>query len=281
MSLTNPNLPVTEERLSEFYQSILPYLGGMPEAVCNKFDKANMYSTSEKIVGCWTDGKPVYQKTINFTTPTVKSGTATQEYAIGTTIDEIIDYNVVLCSSTYYYMKFSEINFGRQAVENKTIENGAINFRAYSNLHNLYPNTFRVQVSNTAYMDQPARVTIQYTKTTDAAGSFNIADENDYSTTEKIVGTWIDGKPVYQRCFVLTNSITLVPDQFLSISEVTIQNARNIKTQINMNSGGGNSFAIDAKIQDDHPSIRYTGSTSGLTLGEGTVLICQYTKTTD
>ena len=33
MSLTNPNKVVTEERLADFYQSILPYLGGMPD-VC-------------------------------------------------------------------------------------------------------------------------------------------------------------------------------------------------------------------------------------------------------
>ena len=66
MSLTNPNKIVTEERLAEFYGEILPYLGGMPEILANKFDKGNLYSTNEKIVGSWIDGKPVYQKIVQF-----------------------------------------------------------------------------------------------------------------------------------------------------------------------------------------------------------------------
>ena len=37
MSLTNPNNIVTEERLSEFYQQIFPYLGGMPDVVGGGF----------------------------------------------------------------------------------------------------------------------------------------------------------------------------------------------------------------------------------------------------
>jgi hypothetical protein len=38
---------------------------------------------------------------------------------------------------------------------------------------------------------------MQYTKTTDSA--ISIGDDTDYSTEEKIVGTWIDGKPLYQK----------------------------------------------------------------------------------
>ena len=47
------------------------------------------------------------------------------------------------------------------------------------------------------------------TKTTDAANSFNYGDPNEYSTTEKIVGSWIDGKPLYQKtisCGALPNN---------------------------------------------------------------------------
>ena len=39
-------------------------------------------------------------------------------------------------------------------------------------------------------------VTIQYTKTTDTA--ISIGEATEYSTEEKVVGTWIDGKPVYE-----------------------------------------------------------------------------------
>ena len=113
MSLTNPNKIVTEERLSDFYNRILPYLGGNDAdsvpydntdsgltsenvqdaidelneskaspltnaemtAIKNAFDTTNTskfattytkYTTDELIVGEWIDGKPIYQKTINF-----------------------------------------------------------------------------------------------------------------------------------------------------------------------------------------------------------------------
>lgn len=46
---------ITAINFKEFYARILPYLNGAG---------ANDYSTEEKIVGSWIDGKPVYQKTI-------------------------------------------------------------------------------------------------------------------------------------------------------------------------------------------------------------------------
>ena len=40
---------------------------------------------------------------------------------------------------------------------------------------------------------------LQYTKTTDSANSFNFGNTTDYSTDEKIIGTWIDGSYIYQK----------------------------------------------------------------------------------
>ena len=39
-------------------------------------------------------------------------------------------------------------------------------------------------------------ITVYYTKTTDSA--ISIGSDTDYSTEEKIIGTWIDGKPIYR-----------------------------------------------------------------------------------
>ena len=71
MSLTNPKNVVTEERLSEFYHQILPYLGNVPDLVMSKFKQSDIYSTSERIVGQWVDGKPLYQKTIRILNPAI------------------------------------------------------------------------------------------------------------------------------------------------------------------------------------------------------------------
>ena len=96
MSVTNPNLPVTEARLQEFYERIKPYLGGgysagdgieisNGEISTDNLQSGDMddvvtplpavttrkefikYSTDEQIVGEWIDGKPLYQKTITKT----------------------------------------------------------------------------------------------------------------------------------------------------------------------------------------------------------------------
>jgi hypothetical protein len=52
-------------------------------------------------------------------------------------------------------------------------------------------------------------VTIQYTKTADVAGSsiYNtLGDLNvHYTTTEQVIGTWMDGKPLYQKTIELNN----------------------------------------------------------------------------
>lgn len=191
MSLTNPNTVVTEERLSEFYQGILPYLGGMPEAVCNKFSKSDLLSTTEKIVGCNTDGKPMYQKTFkgNLVAATTMGTEANTEIEIGASVDTYEGYTCFVINNGGYQPIYTKIPDG-------TNDNHLrISFNANSNASK--PN--RIMIRNTFYGAIPYICTIKYTKTTDAANSFNYADENDYSTTEKIVGTWIDGKPVYQK----------------------------------------------------------------------------------
>ena len=67
MSLTNPNTPVSQQDLQDFYHKLLPYMGGSFGLVATGIDSANLYSTTERVVGQWIDGKPLYQKTFNMT----------------------------------------------------------------------------------------------------------------------------------------------------------------------------------------------------------------------
>jgi hypothetical protein len=52
-------------------------------------------------------------------------------------------------------------------------------------------------------------VTVQYTKTTDTAGSGQWTPQgvpaHHYSTDEQVVGTWIDGSTIYEKTLVLNN----------------------------------------------------------------------------
>ena len=193
MSLTNPKDVVTEQRLHEFYQGILPYLGGMPDLLANKFSRGDLYSTDEKIIGQWTDGKPLYQKTIAVTL------TVSEDKVQQSTDIDLSSLNVdtmIFCSGFVIgqgapdkFIRYSNDVWG---------SNLEYTFEVFlQTLSNLRIVTNRVTLNGcTAY------AIIRYTKTTDSAVS--MGDDTDYSTTEKIVGTWIDGRPVYQKTFTGT-----------------------------------------------------------------------------
>lgn len=167
--LTNPNNVVTEERLYQFYQQILPYLGGMPDILANKFSKADLYSTDEKLIGRWIDGKPLYQRSTDFGS------------------DKSVS------NSSWYTTTISKDN-----IEKIVSASGSSNTGTYCPLlANCDQQTYVQLLSCRSGATQIRYVTLQYTKTTDSA--VEIGSDTDYSTTEKIVGTWIDGKPLWQR----------------------------------------------------------------------------------
>lgn len=192
MSLTNPNTVVTEQRLSDFYKGILPYLGGMPEMLANKFSKGDLYSTEEKMIGQWVDGKPLYQKTVlaSFAT-TITEGTETSNITSSglSNIDVAFISEIFVNNSTWgsiinpndmWSANSSPVSVVRCQLKNT---NGTLTIETISNRN--------------VYSGKNAYVTIKYTKSTDSA--ISIGDANDYSTEEKIIGTWIDGKPLYQK----------------------------------------------------------------------------------
>ena len=181
MSLTNPNTPVSQQDLQDFYHKLLPYMGGSFGMIANKFSKGDMYSTNEKMIGQWIDGKPLYQRTVTGTTP---SNNTQVEYQTGwTNIENMFIVNGYMVN-----------NYGN---------NTAINFADTSTNTYVFCN---VKPDGTKYYigckgdwmyNRPFVITFQYTKTTDSA--ISIGSDTDYSTEEKIIGTWIDGKPVYQK----------------------------------------------------------------------------------
>ena len=182
MSLTNPNTPVSQQDLQDFYHKLVPYLGGSFGMIANKFSKGDMYSTDEKMIGQWIDGKPLYQKNVEVT-PTSAG------VQIATDVDTFIDAPII----TRKYESGSSLIITNCGVDGAH----SIAFKLMNNI------LYAVTVSPSKYSAGIAKIAIRYTKTTDSA--ISIGDDTDYSTEEKIVGTWIDGKPVYQRTFHLTN----------------------------------------------------------------------------
>lgn len=190
-TLTNPDKVVTAEMLQEYHESILPYLGGMPSMVANKFDKGNLYSTDERMIGQWIDGKPLYQKVIesettNFTSSFRKYGT------IGVS-------NISVKSLEYIVVDGKENNYYGQNTMADDEESYAYIEGSTGDFY------FKLDKNWTSAVHKVVAIA-KYTKAND--DPIKIGSDTDYSTEEKIIGTWIDGKPIYQTTFALTSIVT-------------------------------------------------------------------------
>lgn len=216
---------------------------GTLDAVTNAFCR---YSTSEQVVGTWIDGKPIYQQTFTGASKTINN------------IEQLV----------------SIMSMG-------TRDGGDVDPipMPYSNGARWSLNTSGVlNFSNGTDLNYTSIVTtVQYTKTTDKAVSYIInPDADSYSLDERVVGTWIDGKPVYQKTFVVENTVVLTTD-WKSI----IQISENVEKLVA-------SGIYDPYYVNNMCLIKYAnGYLQGLapigTLGinAGSYITLQYTKTTD
>lgn len=151
-------------------------LDGFPVAISNPQDKQGLtfdeatqkwvngaggmheYSTTEKVVGTWIDGKPVYESTISFTTPS--SSGAQQSSFLPALPMSVID-NMVNISG--YVMRND--SSGWQDLVNNYPAGGNLNY-LYTFGVNLSDKRIYIQVgSNTS--SASSVLTFQYTKTTD------------------------------------------------------------------------------------------------------------------
>lgn len=232
-----------------------------------------IYSDEEREIGVWRDGKPLYQKTFVFTgTYSGEQGNIEINMSIADTIFPVYSWGIngadAICPFPYVHTSANN-NGGFFISPNKN----SIGLRFAPGL------TFKKVV-----------ITLQYTKTTDTAGSGiwngqgGIA--HHYSTDETVIGTWIDGKPLYEKtidCGALPNSTTKNVEH--SISDmgyaVAIQGSA-----INTNTGiriplpyvYGNARCLQIYIDSTHVKLIAAENMSIYTQSYITI---QYTKTTD
>lgn len=150
-----------------------------------------VYSEEEREIGVWIDGKPLYQKTVdcgylpNTTEKTVSHSIQN--------IDKIIkvDSIQIWSNNLYASANYNDIN------------NSSYETMVLVDLTNVRLATKANSSEKYCY------VTIQYTKTTDTPGSgkwaSNGALAKHYSLQEQVIGTWIDGKPLYERVIYLND----------------------------------------------------------------------------
>lgn len=275
-NLTNPNELVTKQMLNDYHETILPYLGGMPNIVANKFDKGNLYSTDEKMIGQWIDGKPIYQRTFNFIAPS----------------ENVVPTNVVTLDGTCTNVRIIDGAIFSTSPETYIPINMAAGGNYYvwtyisGNTNNKY---ITVEVKN-MYNGCNGYITIQYTKTTDSA--IAIGSDTDYSTDEKIIGTWIDGKPVYQKTIsrVITNDKNATKN-YMDITDLHLEKLIRVKGMYNESSGtncgcfpfseGSTQSFIHVITNDNNTKLLWIVGTGSWLTNIQTYTTIQYTKTTD
>lgn len=178
------------------------------------------YSEEEQEIGCWTDGKPLYQRTLFYTGDTIitVSGNSSTAYTVaGITNIYISDILPTLDQLIHY-----QIDLTYDGNE-KNIYQFEYCFQASTGT---FLRSHNPGISYIGYNITPgSSITLQYTKTTDQPGSGTWTPSGvpavHYSTDEQVVGTWIDGSTLYEKTLV-KNNINMNPVAFVDISSLGV-----------------------------------------------------------
>jgi phage minor structural protein len=168
---------------------------------------AQRYSLEEQVVGIWTDGKPLYQKTLYSATTVI--GASTNFFDLSALyIDEMVDWHG------------NFIRDGKNYSVDMVEKPSSSSANTYARCRYV-PDTKQFAVNVADFSGYPTSfgrlyVTIKYTKTTDTAGSGGYQAYGFSpivcSDAEREVGVWEDNKPLYQKTFIGTLGGTVGSD---------------------------------------------------------------------
>lgn len=169
MSLVNNSA----NNFKDFLDAIKPYLNYQFYDLSGHGVEANNFSTDEKVIGTWIDGKPLYQKTVDCG-------------ALPNNTYKQIEHNISNLDKIVY---INGISFKNDSSK----ETKPVSFASTSgSTYNISADAYADYIYITTGSDRTGfhgYVTLRYTKTTDSA----------VASGEKIVGQWIDGKPLYRK----------------------------------------------------------------------------------
>ena len=229
-----------------------------------------IYSDNERVIGVWRDNKPLYQKTYDFSNSPISVST---NYSAVGNID-----------STNLEMIVGIIG---QHADGTAWDD----FSADPTLNSHTKLGIRAVTGHTV-----SYLTIQYTKTTDVVGSGNWNTDGvptvHYSTSEQVIGTWIDGKPLYQITVDVPNPVNDSNEHLVDLTSLAIDKCPVLNGYAVRHSGNNdityyaNSIETDgwyyfkARFDNFRDSIMYTCLFRNDSIAEMSFTI-QYTKTTD
>lgn len=214
------------------------------------------YSTEEQLTGKrWIDGKPIYQKSYFITDTKILTTSWIQIIQILEDVDVLLDSIIYdpNYNNNMYLIRYKE---------------GYL--EGYAPI-------------NTLGINKNSYITIQYTKTTDTELSPvslpKIKSTHNYSTEEQIVGTWIDGKPIYEKTYILNNKSLLKGNNIFD----TIENVKII-----ISKGRINDYSLPYGDGGEYVMIVSSNNEIGLWSNNGfygqtvnIILTINYIKTTD
>lgn len=229
-----------------------------------------IYSDVERVIGVWRDNKPLYQRTFVLSSPINVNGSGT-----------------LLPNDIQTALADVEIMVDSECARDST-------YSAFISPY-VYKSGGQWYILSADNWGNVKFITLRYTKTTDVAGSGNWNTDgvptHHYSTSEQVVGTWVNNKPLYEKSFVftptaLTTSIDVSGLQIEDLIERKGTFTRNAGSQIQQKavdyrteSPASNNYGIQCELRDTNLHVNINGyAYTEITQFRITL---QYTKTTD
>lgn len=193
-----------------------------------------IYSEDEREIGVWTDGKPLYQKTVSLTNITIAVSGGYSYDISSWSVDTIVknpEGFITLSSDT----------------DLRTVPFGVLGSYATD----ITSSRSAIQFSRKGGDLTCNRVvfTLVYTKTTDQAGSGQWTPQgvpaHHYSETEQVVGTWVDGSTVYEKTFIFSE-IAIPKETWTTVADVSTLNIGRLVSVFGNGSGASQVASVNA-----------------------------------
>lgn len=246
---------------------------GSPVTFLSEYASA-CYDTNEREVGCWVDGKPIYQKTIVLNSSVINDEVHT----------DVTSLNIDRCVGIFgVYTRKASGGYNFTYAFNTYESNAYCSWARYYDSQKEI--THKIYLGSGESTDYQA-ITIRYTKTTDVAGSGKLTPTAmptvHYDGNEKVIGTWF-GETLYEKVISLTSGIAIGSYGHISLPANSIVRGldgyayRNSHASVDRFNGFINSGDLYASIRSGQ--IEYWISNIFSPVEEITFTI-QYTKTT-
>ena len=156
-----------------------------------------IYSDNERVIGVWRDNKPLYQKTF------VKNSTDTSGAGVSFDVSAL---DIDTCVDVFGTCDRIVTGVGTLIYPFNSYEDASLRtYVAYSKFNTCINFNIRFYVGESTSTQY---ITILYTKNSDVAGSGDWNTDGvptvHYSTSEQVIGTWINSKPLYQKTVTFT-----------------------------------------------------------------------------